>query len=88
MSRKLAAVLALSALTPQVAIADAPMVAVDIAPLHSLVSQVMDGVAEPELIISKGATPHSYALRPSEARALQDANVIFWIGEDLSPWLA
>ena len=65
----------------------APSVAVDIAPLHSLVSQVMEGVAEPKLLIPAEASPHQYSLRPSEAKALADAQVVFWVGESLTPWL-
>lgn len=64
-----------------------PRVAVDIAPLHSIVSQVMDGVAEPDLLIQPEASPHSYSLRPSEAEALSRADVVFWISSDLTPWL-
>ena len=67
--------------------AQAPKVAVDIAPLHSLVSQVMDGVGQPDLLIRKESSPHEYTLRPSEAKALADADVVFWIGEKLTPWL-
>ena len=67
--------------------AAAPKVAVDIAPLHSLVSQVMDGVDKPNLLIPAEASPHSHTLRPSEAKALADADVVFWIGEGLTPWL-
>ena len=67
--------------------ADVPSVAVDIAPVHSLVARVMDGVGTPNLIIPAGASPHEYSLRPSEAQALQDADLVFWMGEDLSPWL-
>ena len=65
----------------------APSVAVDIAPLHSLVSQVMEGVGKPKLLIPAEASPHYYNLRPSEAKALADADVVFWIGEGLTPWL-
>ncbi len=65
----------------------APSVAVDIAPLHSLVSQVMAGVNEPSLLIPAEASPHHYSLRPSEAQALADAQIVFWMGEELSPWL-
>lgn len=65
----------------------APKVAVDIAPLHSLVSQVMEGVAEPSLIIPAEASPHHYTLRPSQARALSDAKIVFWVGENFTPWL-
>ncbi|MEM9708995.1 MAG: zinc ABC transporter substrate-binding protein [Pseudomonadota bacterium] len=69
------------------ALADAPSVAVDIAPVHSLVARVMEGVAAPDLIIPAGASPHEYSLRPSEAAALDDADVVFWLGEDMTPWL-
>ncbi len=64
-----------------------PNVAVDIAPLHSLVSQVMDGVGEPDLLIPAEASPHEYTLRPSQAKALSNADVVFWMGEGLTPWL-
>ena len=50
--------------------AEVPRVATDIAPVHSLVAMVMEGVGTPDLIIPSGATPHSYAMLPSEARAL------------------
>jgi zinc transport system substrate-binding protein len=60
---------------------------VDIAPVHSLVARVMDGVGTPDLIVQPGASPHEYSLRPSEAAALQDADLVFWIGPDLTPWL-
>ena len=70
-----------------IAFAGAPKVAADIAPIHSLVSKVMDGVGAPDLIVPAGASPHQYQLRPSEAKSLQDAKIVFWVGEDLSPWL-
>ncbi|TVO62385.1 zinc transporter [Spiribacter vilamensis] len=65
----------------------APQVATDIAPVHSLVSRVMDGVGEPSLVIQPGASPHNYSLRPSEAGALESADVVFWVGDELTPWL-
>ena len=46
------------------------------------------GVGEPGLILPPGASPHGYALRPSEARLLQDADLVVWIGPALTPWLA
>lgn len=67
--------------------ADVPTVAADITPVHSLVARVMDGLGEPQLVIPSGASPHEYNLRPSEASALQDADLVFWMGEDLTPWL-
>jgi zinc transport system substrate-binding protein len=63
-------------------------VAVDIAPVHSLVARVMEGVGTPDLIVAPGASPHEYSLRPSEAAALQEAELVFWVGPGLTPWLA
>lgn len=65
----------------------APSVVVDIAPIHSLVSQVMAGVGQPTLLIPAQASPHNYTLRPSEAKALADAELVFWVGESITPWL-
>lgn len=65
----------------------APQVAADIAPVHALAARVMKGVGEPALIVRPGASPHDYALRPSEAAAMQRADVVFWVGEALTPWL-
>ena len=66
--------------------AKVPQVATDIPPVHSLVSQVMGELGTPKLIIPPGTSPHGYAMRPSEARALQAADVVFWMGQDLTAW--
>lgn len=67
--------------------ADVPNVVADIAPVHSLVARVMQGVGEPTMLMPQGASPHHHSMRPSEARALQQAHLVVWIGEDLTPWL-
>lgn len=64
-----------------------PKVVVDIPPIHSLVSSVMGDVGTPELILQPGASPHGYAMAPSEARALAAAEVVFWVSPTLTPWL-
>ena len=87
MSRKLLSYTAIGLILGSTAIADVPKVAVDIAPVHSLVARVMDGVGNPKLVIPAGASPHEYSLRPSEAKSLQDADMVIWIGEDLAPWM-
>lgn len=76
-----------SLIIPFATAANTPKVAVDIAPVHSLVTQVMEGVGRPELLIQPGASPHNYSLRPSEAKALSEADVVFWVSEELTPWL-
>ena len=87
-SRKLLPLSFTAAMAGSTATADVPSVAVDIAPVHSLVARVMEGVGSPNLIVQPGASPHEYSLRPSEAAALQDADLVFWMGEDLTPWMA
>ncbi len=67
--------------------ADVPRVAVDIVPVYALVAQVMEGVGTPELIVPQNASPHGYSMRPSEARNLERADVVFWVGSVLTPWL-
>jgi zinc transport system substrate-binding protein len=77
----------MAALLSTAAIADVPRVATDIAPVHSLVAQIMQGLGEPSLIVQPGASPHGYSMRPSEARALDQADLVIWVGEALTPWL-
>lgn len=67
--------------------ADAPRVVADIAPVQSLVARVMDGVGKPDLLIRPDASPHGYAMRPSEARALEQADLVVWMGPGLTPWM-
>ncbi|WP_282610050.1 zinc ABC transporter substrate-binding protein [Pelagibius sp. Alg239-R121] len=62
-------------------------VVTSIKPVHSLVSGVMEGVGKPHLIVRGSASPHTYSLRPSDAGKLQEAKVIFWIGEGLETFL-
>ena len=58
-----------------------------IKPLHSLISNVMKGVGEPSLIIEGTSNPHNFVLKPSHAKLLEDADIIFWIGGDLEAFM-
>lgn len=79
---------ALGVLGAAVAAQAAPRVVATIPAVHSLASAVMDGVGTPYLLLRGGASPHSYALRPSDVRAMSDADLIFWIGAELETFLA
>ncbi len=63
-------------------------VVVSIKPFHSLVSSVMQGVSEPALLLNGNNSPHTYSLRPSAAVKLQNADLVFWGGENLEGFLA
>ena len=66
--------------------ADVKVVA-SIKPLHSLASYLMDGVGKPDLIVEGYGSPHGFSMKPSHAKILQNADLIFWVGEDLEIFL-
>ncbi len=79
--------LALVLALPAAARAAPPRVAADIPPVHSLVARVMEGVGAPDLVVTASASPHGFAMAPSEARRLARAELVVWIGPALAPWL-
>ena len=75
-----------SALVPAPSLAEINVVA-SIKPVHSLVAGVMQGIGEPVLLVKSGGSEHGYSARPSEARSLEQAEVVFWVGEPLETFL-
>lgn len=69
------------------AIAEVPRVVVTIKPLHSLVAAVMGDLGSPDLIVRGAASPHLYSLKPSDARALEAADVVVWAGQGMELFL-
>ena len=65
----------------------APRAVASIVPIHSLVAGVMAGVGEPILLLKGGSSPHAYALKPSDARRLENADIVFRVGDDLETFL-
>ena len=82
----LAAAVVLAATGPSKA-ADGPRVVASIGPIGSLTAAVMRGIGSPTVLLPAGASPHAYALRPSEARALASADLVLWVGEALETFL-
>jgi zinc transport system substrate-binding protein len=62
-------------------------VVASVKPIHSLVSGVMEGIGRPDLIVKGAASPHTYSLRPSQAKQLEDADMVFWMGHELESFL-
>ena len=81
----LAVLAALSA--PSLALAEVPRVVATIKPIHSLVAAVMGDLGTPALIVKGGASPHAYSLKPSDAEALEAADLVFWTGHGLELFL-
>ena len=65
----------------------APNVVVTIKPVHSLAAAILEGVSEPKLLLEGGASPHSYALKPSDAEAISGADAIIRVSENLEVFL-
>lgn len=74
-------------LMPLPVLAETPRVVTDIPPVHALVAMVMGDLGQPELLLDRGANAHSFALRPSQAAGLQDADLVVWVGPEMTPWL-
>lgn len=58
-----------------------------IKPLQLIAAAVQDGVGTPEVLLPPGASPHHYALRPSDVRKVQSVDLLYWIGPDMEGFL-
>lgn len=86
MQRPALTALLLSALASP-SLAEVPKVVTDIPPVHSLVAQVMGDLGSPAVLLEQGGNAHSYQLKPSQAAALQEADLVLWVGPEMTPWL-
>jgi zinc transport system substrate-binding protein len=67
--------------------AEVPQVVTDIVPVQALAAAVMEGLGAPQVLLEGGASPHSFQMRPSQAAAVADADLVIWVGPELTPWL-
>lgn len=65
----------------------APKVAVTLKPLHALVASIMEGIGEPQLLLPDGTSPHTFQLKPSTLKQLQQAELIIWVGPELEVFM-
>ena len=64
-----------------------PKILSSIKPLQLIAQAVTDGIAPVDVLLPPGASPHSHSLRPSDARRLNEADVVFWVGPDMETFL-
>lgn len=64
-----------------------PKVMTSIKPLQLIAQAITKDITEPDVLLPPGASPHSHSLRPSDARRLQSASVMFWVGPDMEVFL-
>ncbi len=68
------------------AAAETPKVVVTIKPIHALVSRLMDGIGVPQLVVDGSASPHTFTLKPSTARAINEADIFVRVSDSLEPF--
>lgn len=76
------------AAAPALARAAPPSVMTDLPAVHALAASVMGDLGQPAILLDRGADAHHFQLRPSQAKALAEADLVFWIGPEMTPWLA
>ena len=81
----LAALCGLAAVTASAS--HAVEVVVSIKPIHGLVAGVVGDTGEPRLMVTGAASPHTFQMRPSDARALSAADLVVWVGEAMETFL-
>lgn len=69
------------------ALADLPRIVTDVPVTQGLVAAVAGDGAEVTVLMEGAADPHSFQMRPSQARALAEADLVVWVGPELTPWL-
>jgi zinc transport system substrate-binding protein len=64
-----------------------PRVVASIKPVHAVAAAIMEGAGAPGLLLKGANSPHAYAMRPSDAQLLSNADIVFWIGPDMETFL-
>lgn len=77
----------LASLCAAPALAEVPKVMTDFAPVQSLVAQVMGDLGAPQVLLPRGGDAHDFQLRPSQTAGLAEADLLVWIGPQMTPWL-
>ena len=84
---RFAPILALLPFATHPAAAEPPQIVTDIPVTQALVADVLGDLGSPDVLVDPGADPHSFQLRPSQARGLGQADLVIWMGPELTPWL-
>ncbi len=67
--------------------AHAVTVLTSIKPIQMITTELTDGVTTPDVLLQSNASPHDYALRPSDVKKVSSADLVIWFGHDLEPFL-
>ncbi|AWA98143.1 MULTISPECIES: zinc ABC transporter substrate-binding protein ZnuA [Vibrio] len=67
--------------------AHAVTVLTSIKPIQMITTELTEGVTAPDVLLQNNASPHDYALRPSDVQKVAAADLVIWYGHDLEPFL-
>ncbi|WP_158583924.1 zinc ABC transporter substrate-binding protein [Salinibius halmophilus] len=67
--------------------AGSPRIVTSIAPIHSIVSQIAEGVSEPQLLVSPERSPHDFQLTPTQAQQMMQADLVIWVGDGVEGFM-
>ncbi|MHC8471387.1 zinc ABC transporter substrate-binding protein ZnuA [Plesiomonas shigelloides] len=62
-------------------------VLVSVRPLGFIAAAIADGVTDTEVLLPNGASPHDYALRPSDIKRINNVDLVVWVGDEMEPFL-
>jgi len=65
----------------------ADTVIASVKPLTLIASELLVDVAEVDTLLPDGASPHDFALRPSDRKRLNSADLLIWVGPEIEPYL-
>jgi protein SCO1/2 len=63
-------------------------VIVSVKPVHSILSGLLKGVEQPELLVGEGKLPLGYELTSAQVDSLETADLIVWVGPELESFMA
>lgn len=73
--------------TASLAMPASAAVVASIKPLGFIAAAIADGVTPVEVLLPDGASEHDYALRPSDVKRLQSADLVVWVGPEMEAFL-
>ena len=68
-------------------VASASTILTSFKPIQMIVTELTQGVSEPDVVMNSNASPHDYALKPSDVKKIQNADMLIWFGPDLEAFL-
>ncbi|OCQ50679.1 High-affinity zinc uptake system protein ZnuA precursor [Photorhabdus australis subsp. thailandensis] len=63
-------------------------VVTSIRPLGFIAAAITDGITDTQVLLPDGASPHDYALKPSDLKKINQADLVVWVGPEMEVFLS